>query len=54
LPEQAKISRAKEDLLATFSTSKGLLDKFKKRQGIKSYKLHGEANDTNQMAVKLV
>jgi hypothetical protein len=55
LTEQAKIFGSQKELRvsATFSYSKGWLDKFKKRKGIRSYKLHGEANDADQEGVKL-
>jgi hypothetical protein len=55
LTEQAKIFglRAELRVSATFSYSKGWLDKFKKRKGIRSYKLHGEANDADREGVKL-
>jgi hypothetical protein len=46
LTEQAMVFGSKAELRvpATFSYSKGWLDKFKKRKGIRSYKLHGEAD----------
>jgi hypothetical protein len=61
LVEQAKIFGTKAELRvpATFSYSKGWLDKFKKRKGIRSYKLHGEsaslaeANDADHEGVNL-
>jgi hypothetical protein len=55
LVEQAKIygTKAEPRVLATFSYSKGWIDKFKKRKGIRSYKLHGEANDADQEGFNL-
>jgi hypothetical protein len=52
---QAKVVGTKAELRvpATFSNSKGWLDKFKRRKGIRSYKLHGEATDADQEGVKL-
>jgi hypothetical protein len=41
-------SKAELRVLATFSYSKGWLDKFKRRKGIRPFKLHGEANDADR------
>jgi hypothetical protein len=53
LREQAQVFGAKFNVHESFIFSSGWMQKFKKRYGIKSYALHGEAGDANAEGIKL-
>jgi hypothetical protein len=51
--EKAKQLSAQLDVPDNFGYSAGWLHNFRKRHGIKSYVLHGEAGFTNQEVIEL-